>query len=153
MIPQNFQVQLGPFVTEIEKRGSASFKWTQGTIEATPPEGFKDYFGAGPLWRFIDYDGSEAFDILDSIREIPTGENAEATMRLLMDDQPTYGLSSVQRAIRNLFDQIDADPEIEVCFPELSSPSITPPIAVIATDRRRTLELTVYHPAGNSGIL
>ncbi|KAJ4387498.1 hypothetical protein N0V93_008091 [Gnomoniopsis smithogilvyi] len=110
---KNFQVQLGSFVAETEKRGNAEFVWTQGTREAIPPPGFEDYFGAGPLWRFIDYDGSKAFDIVDRIREFPQGPNAEATMRLLMGDQPSYALSSVQEAIHRLLDIIDADPEIE----------------------------------------
>lgn len=103
-------------MAETEKRGNANFTWTQGTRPAPPPPGFEDYFGGGPLWRFIDYDGSEAFDIVDRIREFPTGANAEATMRLLMGDQPAYALSSVQNAIQGLLDLIDADPEIEVRF-------------------------------------
>lgn len=101
-------------MAETEKRGNAEFTWTQGNREAIPPPGFEDYFGAGPLWRFIDYDGSKAFDIVDRIREFPKGPNAEATMRLLMGNQPAYALSSVQEAIKRLLDIIDADPEIEV---------------------------------------
>lgn len=112
--PKNFQIQLGSIAVESEKRGSAEFVWTQGTRRAFPPPGFEDYFGAGPLWRFIDVDGSEAFDIVDRIREFPKGPNAEATMRLLMGDQPTYALASVQSAIHGVLDLIDADPEIEV---------------------------------------
>lgn len=100
-------------MAETEKRGNAEFVWTQGTREAIPPSGFEDYFGAGPLWRFIDYDGRKAFDIVDRIRDFPKGPNAEASVRLLMGDQPGYALSTVQQAIRRLLDIIDADPEIE----------------------------------------
>lgn len=111
---QNFQVQLGPFVAEAEKRGNAKFSWTQGLRKATPPAGFEDYFGAGPLWRFIDHDGSNTFDVLERIRDFPEGPNAEATMRLLVDEESAYSMTSVQEAMQKLLDIIDADPEIEV---------------------------------------
>ncbi|KAF3760396.1 hypothetical protein M406DRAFT_324809 [Cryphonectria parasitica EP155] len=110
---KNFQVQLGPFVTASEERGNTKFTWTQGTRKVEPPPGFEDYFGAGPLWRFVDYDGSSTFDMLDEIRDFPEGSNAEERMRLLMGDEPAYATSSVQEAIRRLLDMIDADPEIE----------------------------------------
>ncbi|KUI60985.1 UPF0483 protein C25G4.2 [Cytospora mali] len=110
---KNFQVQLSPFVAEMEKRGHTHFVWTQGTCPATPPKGFEDYFGAGPLWRFIQYDGDSAFDVLDRIRDFPEGSNAEETMRLLYGKNPSYLVTSVQNAIQRLLDIIDADPEIE----------------------------------------
>lgn len=119
-------------MTETEKRGNAEFTWTQGTREATPPPGFEDYFGAGPLWRFIDYDGSSAFDIVDRIRDFPKGPNAEASMRLLTGDQPGYALSSVQEAIEKLLDIIDADPEIEV-RPGISETALSLRLLAIAS--------------------
>lgn len=112
--PQTFQVQLAPFVAELEKRGNAEFSWTQGTRKAVPPAGFEDYFGSGPLWRFMDYDGTKAFDIVERIREFPKGPNAEATIRTLLGNQPPYALTSLKEAIQTLLDIIDADPEIEV---------------------------------------
>lgn len=111
---QNFQVQLNPFVTELKKRGNASFTWTQGTCPAIPPEGFKEYFGAGPLWRFIQYAGDAAFDVVDRIRDFPDGASAEETMRLLFGSNSSYLVTSVQGAMQRLLDIIDADPEIEV---------------------------------------
>ena len=107
-------MQLGPFVTEAERRGIAKFKWTQGTFEAQPPPGFEDYFGAGPLYRFMLYDGIQAFDILEKIRDFPEGETAEETMRLLMGNKPAETVDSVRVALEYLIKQIDEDPEIEV---------------------------------------
>lgn len=111
---KNFQVQLGILVTALEARGNVQFTWTQGSCEAIPPPGFEDYFGAGPLWRFIDYDGSSAFDILEEIRDFPEGPNAEASMRLLMGEDTGYSAKGVREAIHKLLDLIDTDPEIEV---------------------------------------
>ncbi|KAH8891528.1 duf341 domain-containing protein [Thozetella sp. PMI_491] len=110
---KNFQVQLGPFVAEAEKRGNASFRWTQGKHKATPPPGFEDYFGAGPLYRFVEYDGIEAFDVLERIRDFPEGQTAEETMRLLMGNQPGKTVSSIQDTVEDLIELIDSDPEIE----------------------------------------
>lgn len=109
-------------MAETEKRGNAEFSWTQGTRKAVPPPGFEDYFGAGPLWRFMDYDGTKAFDIVERIREFPKGPNAEATIRTLMGDQPPYALTSLQEVIQTLLEMIDADPEIEVCMDRCSFP-------------------------------
>lgn len=127
---QNFQIQLGPFVTESQARGNAVFSWTQGVRKAVPPPGFEDYFGAGPLWRFIDYDGHQGFDVLERIRDFPEGPNAEETMRLMLGEQPAYAMTSVKEAIQRLLDMIDADPEIEVfCAPALPrSLSPSPPL-------------------------
>ncbi|KAH8881785.1 duf341 domain-containing protein [Thozetella sp. PMI_491] len=110
---KNFQVQLGPFVAEAEKRGTAEFKWTQGAYEATPPPGFEDYFGAGPLFRFIKYDGMDAFDLIDKIRDFPEGTSPEETMRALMGKDAANAVDSVRTTLQMLIDIIDSDPEIE----------------------------------------
>ncbi|EFX00520.1 duf341 domain containing protein [Grosmannia clavigera kw1407] len=110
---KNFKIQLDPFVTEAERQGTARFTWTQGTTEAIPPAGFEDYFGAGPLYRFIDYDGVKAYDIMERIRYFPEAETAEDTIRLLMDDFTGNAIDSVKDTVQRLIDIIDADPEIE----------------------------------------
>lgn len=92
------------------------FTWTQGEYEAEPPQGFEDYFGAGPLWRFINYDGTNTFDILERIRDFPEGTTPEETMRMLMGETPSYTIKSVQGAMGRLIEMIDNDPEIEVSF-------------------------------------
>ncbi|ROV96996.1 hypothetical protein VSDG_04050 [Cytospora chrysosperma] len=135
---KNFQVQLGPFVAEMEKRGNVNFNWTQGTCPATPPEGFEDYFGAGPLWRFIEYDGDTAFDIVDRIRDFPEGSNPEETMRVLFGDNQSCLATSVQNATQRLLDMIDADPEIEGILGY--SEGATTAATLILEERRRAQE-------------
>lgn len=113
---QNFKVQLGPFAAACEREG-VEFAWTQGIVPVKPPSGFEDYFGPGPLFRFVDFDGVEGFeDILDKIRDFPEGTSAEDTMRHLFGSQIAASTEmKLRKALNHLFDVIDADPEIEVC--------------------------------------
>lgn len=113
---QNFKVQLDPFAMECEKTGIVDFVWTQGTVPAKPPPGFEDYFGPGPLFRFVEFDGIEGFeDIVEKIRDFPDGITAEDTMRRLFGSQSAASTErKLCKALDHLFDVINTDPEIEV---------------------------------------
>lgn len=112
---QKFQVQLGPFIEAIETSSSVAFKWIDGGHTATPPTGFEHYFGQPPLYRFINFDGINAFDdALNKIRTMPAGQTAEDTMRNLMGDQELFAGKSVKVTMDRLFEIIDNDPEITV---------------------------------------
>ncbi|KKY28037.1 hypothetical protein UCDDS831_g00560 [Diplodia seriata] len=141
---QNFKVQLGPFAAECERTGAVSLAWTQGTIPAKPPQGFEDYFGPGPLYRFFEFDGMEGFeDILDKIRDFPEGISAEDTMRRLFEGQgdqaPTsYSDENLRKCLDHLFDVIDADPEIEGILGY--SEGATTAASLVLEERRRAEE-------------
>ncbi|KAK7699741.1 hypothetical protein SLS57_012317 [Botryosphaeria dothidea] len=111
----NFKVQLDPFAMECEKTGIVDFVWTQGTVPAKPPPGFEDYFGPGPLFRFVEFDGIEGFeDIVEKIRDFPDGITAEDTMRRLFGSQSAASTErKLCKALDHLFDVINTDPEIE----------------------------------------
>lgn len=85
-------------------------------MSAKPPPGFEDYFGPGPLFRFVEFDGMEGFeDLIEKIRDFPEGTSAEDTMRQLFGDQGAgYNEVNLRKCLNHLFDIIDADPEIEV---------------------------------------
>ncbi|KAL1621370.1 hypothetical protein SLS56_009203 [Neofusicoccum ribis] len=136
----NFKVQLGPFATECEKTGVVDFAWTQGTVLAKPPPGFEDYFGPGPLFRFVEFDGMEGFeDLVEKIRDFPEGESAEDTMRRLYDNQrPAYSEMNLRKCLDHLFDVIDADPEIEGILGY--SEGATTAASLILEERRRSEE-------------
>lgn len=125
-------MQLGTFTDETERRGIAKFQWGQGLYPAEPPPGFETYFGARPLFRFIQYDGTSAFDMLDKIRDFPEGSGAEEVMRLLMEGNAPAVTASIHAAFDDLIKTIDADAEIEVCClppaPGLPSPPAYPSI-------------------------
>ena len=129
MSSQNFRIQLGPFIDEIERTTDNSFLWIDGTQETKPPAGFEDYFGAPPLYRHMEFDGINSLDdMLTKIRDFPEGMSAEDTMRQLLSEAESFSSNAVNKAMDRLLKIIDEDPEIDVCIP-LSS-LITHPVSV-----------------------
>lgn len=101
-------------VKELEKDGALSFHWAQGTNTCKPPQGFDNYFGTGPFFRFIDFDGLSGLDdILEKIRDFPQAMAAEDTMRQLTQSGRSHSTASVQKAISELLQTLEDDPEIE----------------------------------------
>ncbi|PBP24040.1 putative EF-hand calcium-binding domain protein [Diplocarpon rosae] len=94
---QKFQVQLGisssapslhraPLVNELASDNTAELFFINGPLQAYPPEGFEEYFGQAPYYRFIEAGKVEGAggDVLDRIRQFPEGATAEDQMRELM---------------------------------------------------------------------
>lgn len=77
-----------PLVKELHSNGTADLHFIHGPVETHPPEGFEDYFGEGPYYRFIKpaevEEGGGDTDVLERIRNFPEGANAEDQMRLLL---------------------------------------------------------------------
>lgn len=85
-----------------------------------PPAGFDDYFGPGPLYRFIDFDGvSELDDITSKLREIPQGLTAEDAMRRLIGNKQSFHASSVRNTLNSLIGVLDLDSSITVRFKQV----------------------------------
>lgn len=114
---QNFKIQLGPFTDVVQSSGSGSFKWIDGGYKAVPPPGFDDYFGAPPLFRFMDYDGVTGLDdMMVKIRDFPKGLTPEDTIRKLLGEDELFPADAVHDALNRLHEIIDQDPEIDVCL-------------------------------------
>ncbi|KAK3682254.1 serine hydrolase FSH [Podospora appendiculata] len=96
-----FQVQLAPIIKEMTEDGTATFHFINGPCKAVPPEGFEEYFGNPPYFRFIepdqDVEKTEDDDVLSRIREFPDCETPEDTMRDLMRE----GIASSHRSTDN----------------------------------------------------
>lgn len=108
-------MQLGPFIDSIENPGNVDFKCIDGGHVATPPKGFEAYFGAPPLFRFINFDGIEGLDdMLVKIRHVPEGMSAEDTMRNLIGDKDVFSGPAVKSTMDRLCEMLDEDHEIEV---------------------------------------
>lgn len=101
----------------VENSGSIGFRWIDGGHTAKPPPGFENYFGPAPHYRFVDYDGVNALDDMSNrIREFPQGLSAEDTMRKLVGEEEVYSLSAVETALNRIFETLDKNPDIDVCF-------------------------------------
>lgn len=99
----------------MEKPGSVDFKWINGGHAVDPPPGFESYFGAPPLYRHINFDGVSAVDdVIEKIRDMPTGLSAEESMRLLMGKEELWTSGAIIDTMDRLFAIIDEDPEIDV---------------------------------------
>ncbi|KAL8389451.1 hypothetical protein RB595_008855 [Gaeumannomyces hyphopodioides] len=105
-----FQVQLAPILKELTDDGTATFYFTHGPCKVEPPEGFEEFFGEPPYYRFIEPDEVAAKmqenDVLSRIRDFPRGETAEDTMRELMTVGVATSHRSTSRAIKYLSDVI-----------------------------------------------
>ncbi|EJT77327.1 hypothetical protein GGTG_07239 [Gaeumannomyces tritici R3-111a-1] len=105
-----FQVQLAPILKELTNDGTATFYFTHGPCKVEPPEGFEEFFGEPPYYRFIEPDEVAAKiqdnDVLSRIRDFPRGETAEDTMRELMTVGVATSHRSTSRAIKYLSEVI-----------------------------------------------
>ncbi|TGO15105.1 hypothetical protein BTUL_0044g00440 [Botrytis tulipae] len=112
-----FRVQLAPLIKELASDETAELFFAHGPVDAFPPEGYEDYFGPGPHYRFIKPGNTEegGSDLLDRIRNFPKGATAEDQMRELMrggidsavpvpNADGTYGDESAQDAMEYLYD-------------------------------------------------
>lgn len=110
---EKFQVQLAPIVKELTSDNTATFHFIHGPCKAAPPNGFNEYFGQPPYYRFIEPDEDTAKsgddDILDRIRDFPEGETPEDTMRELMSEGLSTSYKSFHRALDYLVDIMQKD--------------------------------------------
>ncbi|TVY71294.1 Esterase FUS5 [Lachnellula suecica] len=105
---ENFKVQLAPFVKEFEG-DNVEFHFTQGENTCEPPPGFDEYFGPGPHYRFMNYDGLRDNDVLERIRDFPEGEVPEDVLRELFpsEDKATFVQKSVSDALAALYRTVE----------------------------------------------
>jgi len=99
----------------MKKRDLGEFTYSQGIYEVDPPTGWEDYFGARPLYRFLDTSRGDAFETLRRLRHVPHGMNPEDTMRMFQSE--SHGEDWHQRAWRealdSVFQTLDEDEEID----------------------------------------
>jgi hypothetical protein len=109
-----------PLVKELRSDNTAELQFVHGPVEAFPPEGFEEFFGLGPYYRFIKPAETETGnrDVLDRIRHFPKGATAEDQMRELMrggigavpvPDQHIHSDISAQQALDYLYQIMEED--------------------------------------------
>lgn len=94
---------------------SASFRFINAPCEAVPPEGFEDFFGKPPYYRFIEPDEKETndTDVLSRIRDFPECDTPEDTMRELFKEGVASSVLSTKRAIEFLLDIMEKEGPFE----------------------------------------
>jgi predicted esterase len=86
------------------------FTFTQGTIPCAPPDGFLDYFGPAPHYRFLAYDGiSGAEDVLEKIRDMPDATSAEEALRCIVPEGENVVTESMQQALDALYETMERE--------------------------------------------
>ena len=95
-----------PIIKELTDDGTATFHFINGPCKAVPPDGFEEYFGKPPYYRFIepdeDVEKTEDDDVLARIREFPDCETPEDTMRELMREGIASSHKSTDNALKYL---------------------------------------------------
>jgi hypothetical protein len=93
-------------VKELTEDGTATFHFIHGPCTAVPPEGFEEYFGKPPYFRFIepdqDVETTHDDDVLSRIRDFPDCETPEDTMRELMREGIASSHKSTDQALKFL---------------------------------------------------
>ncbi|KAK3902330.1 serine hydrolase-domain-containing protein [Staphylotrichum tortipilum] len=112
---KNFKVQLGPLADELQARGVATFEYSQGSHEVEPPEGWEDYFGTRPLYRFLDTRRGDTFESLRRLRHMPYSVNAEDAMRMFQDcgEGDDWHQQVWREALDDVQKTIDEHPDVE----------------------------------------
>lgn len=107
--------RLAPLVKELLSDDSASFRFVDAPCKAEPPEGFEEFFGNPPYYRFIEPDNKETedTDVLARIRDFPECDTPEDTMRELFKEGVASSVISTRNAIQYLFDIMDKEGPFE----------------------------------------
>ena len=91
---------------ELTEDGTATFHFIHGPCKAVPPEGFEEYFGKPPYFRFMEPDENvektDDDDVLSRIRDFPDCETPEDTMRELMREGIAPAHRSTDNALKYL---------------------------------------------------
>ena len=94
-------------MTELTSDDTATFHFIDGNCDAVPPQGFEEFFGKPPYYRFIEPDDKDkekpAEDVLSRIRDFPECETPEQTMRELMREGVADSRKSTDTAMNYLF--------------------------------------------------
>ncbi|KFH44103.1 hypothetical protein ACRE_050760 [Hapsidospora chrysogenum ATCC 11550] len=101
-------VQMGPLVNELTSDGSATFHFTQGTIEETPPEDIAYWFGNPPHLRFFKYEaGVEPLSILNGLRDFEHDGSPEEAMREFLGNDSAPLRPDIQRMLDDLYRTVE----------------------------------------------
>lgn len=124
-----------PILQDLVSDNSATFHFIQGPHEAVPPEGYEEYFGGKPYYRFVEYvEATGGVDVLKKIRDFPEGATAEDMLRELLTDGAD-GRDSLRDAINLLYRIMDEEGPFEGILGYSEGASIA--ATLLLTEQRR----------------
>lgn len=127
-----------PFLQDLEIDNAATFHFIQGPHEAVPPEGYEEYFGGKPYYRFVEHnEATGGVDVLKKIRDFPEGATAEDMLRELLSNGAD-GRASLRDAIDYLFRIIEEEGPFDGILGYSEGASIA--ATLILVEQRRFLE-------------
>lgn len=93
----------------------ATFTYTQGSHEVEPPAGWEDYFGARPLYRFLDTRRGDNFENLRRLRHMPHSINAEDAIRMFQNagEGEDWHQQVWRDAMDDVFKTLNENPEVD----------------------------------------
>ncbi|SMQ50453.1 unnamed protein product [Zymoseptoria tritici ST99CH_3D7] len=112
---ENFSIQLQPLETELAAHSVASFQYINGPCIVDPPEGFEQYFGAGPHYRWFDDGGAAEQSMITRIRKLPNGETPEDVIRASASssNMTTMEWRNKTQLLDLIYETLENDPEIQ----------------------------------------
>ena len=83
--------------------------------EVEPPIGWEDYFGARPLYRFLDTRHGDNFENLRRLRHMPYSINAEDAMRMFQNcgEGEDWHQKVWRDALNNVQKMVDENPQVD----------------------------------------
>ncbi|CAG8096689.1 unnamed protein product [Penicillium olsonii] len=108
----NISIQLAPLVKELSADGSADFHYINGPVSVKPPDGFAEYFGVGPHYRWLEDGGAAEGSMISRVRKAPHGSSPEDVMRALGKDWDGHWINH-QQVMDYLYDTLEKNPDID----------------------------------------
>ncbi|CAG7924266.1 unnamed protein product [Penicillium olsonii] len=108
----NISIQLAPLVKELSADGSADFHYINGPVSVKPPDGFAEYFGVGPHYRWLEDGGAAEESMISRVRKAPHGSSPEDVMRALGKDWDGHWINH-QQVMDYLYDTLEKNPDID----------------------------------------
>ncbi|CEO58651.1 hypothetical protein PMG11_03359 [Penicillium brasilianum] len=108
---ENISIQLAPLQKELARDYEASFHYINGLVRIKPPQGFEEYFGAGPHYRWAEDGGAAEESMISRVRKIPVGQNPEDVMRDLAGGRDV-AWKNHDDVMQYLYDTLEKHPDI-----------------------------------------
>ena len=102
---------LVPIIQDLERDGTASFHFVQGTVSSPPPRGSEDFYGDPPHVRFLDsyFGGRPDEELFDEAFKSPDSSTPEQKYRGLLETLQPRNTGRVEAILAHLHDVMEKE--------------------------------------------